>query len=133
MTQKDKWAKRDCVVRYYEWANQARTEATGDPYHYLNPKQFLGYYAFVHIQMPKSWSAKKRKAMEGRLHMQKPDKDNVEKGINDALFADDSALAIGGVMAQYWGYDDFSPCIDIFLIPNPGEEEIQFLHLIEEE
>jgi hypothetical protein len=129
MTRSDQWNERDCVVRYRTWCDLARTAATGAPNSYLNPEQFLGYYAFVHHPIPPSWSKGKKAIMEGRLHQQKPDKDNVEKAINDALFLDDSPLAIGGVMAQYWGYEDIEPCIDIFLIPTPGVTEIQFLHL----
>jgi hypothetical protein len=128
MTRSDQWKERDCVMDYRAFCDEARLAATGQPFTYLNHKQFLGYFAFAHIAMPESWSAKKKKEMAGRLHQQKPDKDNIEKALTDALFAQDSTLAIGGVMAKYWLEEDAEPRIDVFLIPIPGEEEIKFLH-----
>lgn len=37
------------------------------------------------FEMPKRWSKRKREAMHGQLHTQKPDADNVTKAIKDSL------------------------------------------------
>lgn len=62
--------------------------------------------AHITMQMPKSWSKKKRMEMDGKYHTQKPDKDNLEKSLYDALtgvaFKDDSAVAVG-VTTKRWG------------------------------
>ena len=44
------------------------------------------------IKMPKSWSNKKRLEMSGKPHMQRPDIDNIEKSLQDALCKEDSHI-----------------------------------------
>ncbi len=44
------------------------------------------------LPMPPSWSKKKRDAMDGQPHQQKPDLDNLKKSLLDALFEDDSHI-----------------------------------------
>jgi Holliday junction resolvase RusA-like endonuclease len=51
--------------------------------------------------MPQSWSKKKRVAMDGQPHQQKPDLDNLTKSLLDALFEDDSHL--GHWTSKLWG------------------------------
>lgn len=64
---------------------------------------FAKFRAFFPI--PKSTSKKKAAAMEGTLHLHKPDSDNVAKAILDALnqyaYPDDSAVMIDGVYKYY--------------------------------
>ncbi len=52
--------------------------------------------------MPKSWSQKKRTQLNGQAHQQKPDKDNLEKALLDAIFDDDSRVWDGRV-TKLWG------------------------------
>lgn len=56
-----------------------------------------------------SWSSRKKLAMVGRPHTQKPDLDNLVKGISDALnriaFVDDSQIA-EVVCSKEWGEVD---------------------------
>lgn len=54
------------------------------------------------IPMPKSWSKKKRAEMDGKPHQSKPDKDNLEKALMDALFTDDSHIWDSRV-TKLWG------------------------------
>jgi len=56
-----------------------------------------GYHITFHIPMAKSWSKKKKLAMDGQPHQQTPDKDNLEKALLDAIFDDDSNIWDGRV------------------------------------
>jgi Holliday junction resolvase RusA-like endonuclease len=87
MTQRDKWAKRDCVLRYYAFKDEVRLLMKGAEGIMLQPHKVT----FV-ILMPKSWSNKKREEMRGKPHTQKPDVDNLCKAFNDAVLDDDSAV-----------------------------------------
>ena len=44
------------------------------------------------MPMPKSWSGKKQKEMDRQPHQQKPDLDNLLKGLGDAVYDDDSGI-----------------------------------------
>lgn len=58
------------------------------------------------FEIPKSWSKKRRAEMVGAYHTQKPDRDNIEKSIQDGLnriaFADDCQVADGRCVKR-WG------------------------------
>lgn len=60
------------------------------------------------IPMPASWSKKKKAEMDQTFHIQKPDKDNLEKSILDALngvaYVDDGQIHTG-LTTKIWGYD----------------------------
>lgn len=94
MTRSDKWKKRDCVDRYWQFKDEVRqAEITLPESHY--------HVIFI-LPMPKSWSQKKRLEMDGRPHQQKPDKDNLEKALLDAIFTDDCRVWDGRV-SKFWG------------------------------
>lgn len=82
MTQRDVWKKRPCVMRYRQFCDELRLQYRG-----LLPDKLT--LRFV-IAMPLSWSKKKRLAMDGQPHQQKPDIDNLVKSVLDALCSDDS-------------------------------------------
>ncbi len=42
------------------------------------------------VEMPPSWSRRKRSAMDGQPHKLRPDRDNYDKALMDALFENDS-------------------------------------------
>lgn len=84
MTQRDKWAKRPAVMRYFAFRDEVRAAGM---------ELCNGSTIVFHIPMPKSWSKKKRDAMRGEYHQQKRDLDNYTKGVLDALFEDDSHIA----------------------------------------
>jgi len=50
----------------------------------------------------KSWSKKKERLLLGELHQQKPDRDNIDKAVLDALFKDDSGISCG-LIRKIWG------------------------------
>lgn len=87
MTQSDKWKKRDCVVRYRAYADLLREKFP------LRPKEPLDVSWTAYFTMPKSWSKKKKAEMAGKPHRQKPDLDNLEKGVFDALWEHDECIA----------------------------------------
>lgn len=94
-TQQDKWKKRPCVLRYREYCDRIRAAAGPIP---LNP---LAVHIRAHLPMSTSWSKKKKAAMLGQRHQQKPDWDNVGKAICDALFEEDSCIAVG-ITEKFW-------------------------------
>lgn len=100
MTQRDKWKKRPCVVRYRNYADLVRLafRQRGT----LPPNAVVLSLSWVAwLEMPKSWSKKKKAEHSGQLHMQKPDRDNIDKAILDALFDDDSGIAAGTIEKRW--------------------------------
>lgn len=89
MTQRDKWAKRNVVVRYRSYADELRRQTKG----VMASPIIVSWRAF--FTMPESWSAKKKALLCGELHTAKPDRDNVDKGILDALWENDQGVALG--------------------------------------
>lgn len=101
MTQRDKWLQpaRPGVERYRAFATELVKIA--------NLADFTlpaSYEIVFHIPMPKSWSQKKRAAMNKKPHQQTPDIDNLIKAFQDALVDDDSFVHT--VLAQkVWSLD----------------------------
>ncbi len=83
MTQRDRWAKRPPVLRY--WAFKDACKAAG----VTLPDAFKVVF---YLPMPASWSKKKRAAMEGKPHQAKPDVDNLVKALQDAVLDEDSGV-----------------------------------------
>ena len=83
MTRADKWKVRDCVAKYRAFADECRLRGVkvhpGDSVLFLMP-------------MPRSWSKRKRAAMNGQPHTQKPDIDNLHKALLDAVHKDDAHI-----------------------------------------
>ncbi len=78
MTRRDKWAPSKAAKRYFAFRDAvayAKLELPEDFFHVV----FL-------IRAPLSWSNAKRQRHIGRPHLVKPDKDNLEKGLIDAVF-----------------------------------------------
>ena len=88
MTQKDKWAKRPIVMRYRAFCDELRLV------HKVNiPEDYFHIEFLFRIAMPKSWSKKKKRYMDGRYHQQTPDIDNLIKSFFDAVLEDDRHIA----------------------------------------
>jgi Holliday junction resolvase RusA-like endonuclease len=94
MTRSDKWKKRDCVMRYFAFRDAVKAAGItiGD-----------GYRIFFFLPMPESWSKKKKEAMRGLPHRQKPDIDNLCKALFDSVFDDDCHIA---AIQLYKHWDD---------------------------
>lgn len=93
MTQRDKWKPSDATLRYRAYKDELNWLFKDEMPVRLN--------VFFNISMPKSWSEKKRAAMHGKPHQQKPDIDNLVKGLLDALCTDD-AFVYEVHAAKHW-------------------------------
>jgi Holliday junction resolvase RusA-like endonuclease len=109
MTQRDKWAKRKCVVNYFAFKDEVR-------YQFKNPEEYLlqPHKVTFYIPMPKSWSKKKKSEMLMTPHDKKPDVDNLSKALNDAVLDDDSKIW-SQWCEKYWSIDG---CIKIEILHN---------------
>ena len=85
ITRADTWKKRPCVLRYWAYKDELN-EKIKDIDIELDDELYLEFY----ISMPKSWSKKKRIEYFNKPHKQKPDIDNLVKGVMDAIFKEDS-------------------------------------------
>lgn len=93
MVQSDKWRKRPVVQKYWEYKDALRKE-----YPHELPESL--YLSFA-IQMPKSWTKRKKEQLRHKPHQQKPDVDNLVKAVMDCLSDEDSGVY--KVHAQkYW-------------------------------
>lgn len=79
----DTWKPSPQVVRYRAFKDAIR------PYLQSLPPTFEVIFV---LPMPKSWSAKKRQAMDRTIHQQKPDTDNLIKAFKDAIENEDSFI-----------------------------------------
>ena len=117
MTRRDKWARRPCVLAYRAWADKARYALRSAPASigvYVDGQFVAGLYEvswIAFIAMPASWSKKKKDALRGQLQFGKPDRDNIDKAILDALFPDDRGVATG-TLHKRWD-DGLGPRIEI--------------------
>lgn len=84
MTQRDRWAKRKCVQKYWTYKDHVQAFILK---HQLDIGASLE--VVFYLPMPKSWSKRKRAEYDNRPHQQKPDIDNLCKALMDALFDDD--------------------------------------------
>ena len=99
MTRRDKWKQRDCVVRYRAWADHVRTVAgVREKQELLKPTRLT---LRAYFPMPKSWSARTKLNAVGHPHIQKPDLDNIQKALMDALFVNDQYI-YAGEQEKYW-------------------------------
>ncbi|HEU5187072.1 MAG TPA: RusA family crossover junction endodeoxyribonuclease [Candidatus Saccharimonadales bacterium] len=83
MTRRDVWKQRPVVMVYRAYGDELRLKLP----HYELPGELRIVF---HLPMPQSWSEKKKAAMDGVPHKQKPDVDNLLKGFMDHLAKDDS-------------------------------------------
>ena len=104
MTRRDKWLDppRPCVAKYRTFKDMLRHDAIQAGYsadlfdvHWIEVKAY--------IPMPSSWSKKKRYEMYLKPHRQKPDADNILKGVCDTLLKDDSGVW-RKIVEKRWSY-----------------------------
>lgn len=110
MTQRDKWQKRPCVMRYRSWCDLA-SECFEKALNQAGFTSGLSAYQVdslswvAHFEPPKTWSGKRRTLVLGELHRSRPDRDNIDKAVLDSLFPHgregDSAIAQGCIKKLY--------------------------------
>lgn len=106
MTRRDKWKQRPAVMRYREFADRVRAAAGKVP----AAEQVKSLSWLACFAPPPSWPKEKRINAIGRLHRVKPDRDNLDKAILDALYPDgDQAIAVGKIQ-KVW---DWRPSLEI--------------------
>lgn len=84
MTRGDKWKKRPAVLRYWAFKDEVRLKKL------IFPES--GTKIIFHMPMPISWSETKKIYHVQSAHKQKPDLDNLIKGLGDAVHAEDKAI-----------------------------------------
>jgi len=107
MTQSDKWKQnpnhpdpkkrmRKAIYKWKEYKAEIQRQI-GD---FEMPK--VNYWMIFYMPTyQKTWSDKKKREHHGRIHQLKPDKDNLEKGVLDALLTEDKEIADGRV-SKIW-------------------------------
>lgn len=108
-TRADRWKKRDCVLRYRSWADYARFCVLAAGLTLPAPEQIVDVSWTAYFAPPKSMSKVKQKALIGQRHRQKPDRDNVDKSLLDAIFHDDKGVA-DGTLRKRW---DWEPRLEV--------------------
>lgn len=93
MTRRDRWSERRSVIRYRGFKDMLRFLQAELP--------DCAHIIFV-LPMPRSWSAPKKAAHRGTLHRQRPDVDNLHKGLLDAIYPEDSHVADARI-TKVWG------------------------------
>ncbi len=109
MTHADRWKKRSCVVKYFEYRDQVRAIAAEQGF--TLPERFSVTF---YLAMPRSWSKRKRQDYDVMPHQAKPDADNLLKGWMDCFGED---CAVWSVCAsKFWSA---SPCV-LLTVPPPS-------------
>ncbi len=119
-TQRDRWKRRPCVVRYRCWADLARASAAavfGGPPPPAHTVSVLSWRAF--FAPPPSWSKRRRAAALGTAHRAKPDRDNIDKAVLDALYPEGDAAIAAGWISKQW---DATPRLEVTIEYNPEAE-----------
>lgn len=103
MTQRDKWKKRKAVLKYHAFKDQLRicVNLTPNLRAAFDGGNITTLSWTAYLPLPASWTKSKKAAMAGTLHRAKPDRDNIDKAIMDALFADDSGIASGTIEKRW--------------------------------
>jgi hypothetical protein len=96
MTQRDKWKKREPVVRYRAYADKIRAAVPPEML-----KNVVGCSWVAWLPIPPSWTLRAKLRSAGQLHDQKPDRDNIDKGLCDILFKEDKAVAFGSLEKRW--------------------------------
>jgi Holliday junction resolvase RusA-like endonuclease len=84
MTNRDKWKKRQCVRKYFNYKNFLKANL-------ITIQNSSNHIIFV-IEMPRTWSMKQKIRMEGIPHQNRPDCDNLLKGFLDSVVKEDKLI-----------------------------------------
>ena len=87
MTRSDKWKKRQCVTKFFAFRDAIKQEMSKG-----TKLDIIPYDIEFYVQIPKSWSKKKKEEHIGKPHLPRPDLDNYIKAWNDSVFEEDSVV-----------------------------------------
>lgn len=93
---RDKWNPSKHVQNYRAFRDEVRIRNVEIP--------LFGYHIIFLLPMPKSWSLTRKQEKQYTPHLQRPDKDNLEKALLDAAFGEDSHIYDGRV-SKLWDFD----------------------------
>ena len=93
MTRSDKWNRRPCVERYFEYRDQVRAAGIEVP----DGGACITFY----MPIPAGLSKKKKAERLHQPHKIKPDLDNLIKGLLDAV-TDEDCTVWSYCAAKYW-------------------------------
>lgn len=124
-TRRDKWAQRDCVLRYRTYADELRFAADRSRLTSLLPQVGNVELLFV-LPIPASYSKRRRAKALGQPCESKPDLDNLCKSVLDALWpAGDSAIT-QIAMRKIWDDGAGARTEIVVAIPEPYEPLVEF-------
>ena len=69
----------------------------------VDDSEVVGLEAVFEFEVPRSWSKKKKAAMVGKFHRQRPDGDNLHKALQDSLFPKRDDRIAQGEFKKVWG------------------------------
>lgn len=113
-SQRDRWKKRECVLRYRAMCDELRIRGVKVP---------DAYVAVVYLPMPRSWPPAKRAEMNGTRHQSKPDHDNLAKSLGDAVRRQDQRIHDGRAVKR-WAYSPRLVIVNTDKRDQPTAEEI---------
>lgn len=108
MTKSDQWKtdtfhtdakkrQRPCVTRYFKFRDELKESCQNNGYELTEVLDVM----FI-IEMPGSWSKKKKISMMGKPHKSRPDRDNYLKAFQDSFGGDDGFVWDGRTI-KVWG------------------------------
>lgn len=83
MVRSDRWKKRKCVTAYWQFKDDVRSHIQSLP---------EAFKVIFYIEMPASWSEKKKAKFDGKPHRSRPDIDNFLKALMDAIAKEDGFI-----------------------------------------
>lgn len=104
----DRWKQRPVVMRYRAYKDEIRRqvlEQVGGA-GAVELSQCIRFSLAFYLQFPKSYSQKKRELLVGTPHNEKPDIDNLIKGIFDTICIDDKHIC-SVAAAKYWQFHKY--------------------------
>ena len=112
----NRFTRNAAIDKYHIFADFVRLEMKRQDVKLWELDDVIRLDWYAKIQMPKSWSKKRKLEMDGKIHRKKPDRDNIDKAIIDAMFykADADDCLIGcGYIEKKWTIGE--PSIEVVL------------------
>lgn len=100
MVRSDAWKGRKVILDYWAWKDDLLKEAARYGLDDLPGRFKVTFY----VQMPQSWSKKKKSQYDGTPHLVKPDWDNMAKALQDCICKNDSHI-YSVTVEKWWAYN----------------------------